>query len=86
MMNTQTISQFDILDTELLETVEGGYSGKDCLKDMGIYMLSGAGSGAMWGAPVGGVGAVPGAFVGAHVGAIAGGFVCMGGMIGNKFN
>ena len=85
-MNTITICKFDVLDAELLSTVEGGYSGKDCLKDKGGYALAGAGSGALWGAPAGGVGALPGAFVGAHVGAIAGGFACMGGMIGNKFN
>lgn len=85
-MNTITICKFDVLDAELLSTVEGGYSGKDCSKDMGGYALAGAGSGALWGAPAGGVGALPGAFVGAHVGAIAGGFACMGGMIGNKFN
>ena len=84
-MNTQTISQFELLDTDLLATVEGGYSSKDCLKDMGGYILTGTGGGALWGAPAGGIGAIPGAFVGAHVGAIAGGFVCMGGMIGNKF-
>lgn len=84
-MDTKTISQFELLDTELLAAVEGGYSGNDCLKDMGGYILTGTGGGALWGAPAGGIGAIPGAFVGAHVGAIAGGFVCMGGMIGNKF-
>ena len=54
-MNTITICKFDVLDAELLSTVEGGYSGKDCLKDMGGYALAGAGSGALWGAPAGGV-------------------------------
>ncbi|HEL0002697.1 Blp family class II bacteriocin [Streptococcus equi subsp. zooepidemicus] len=82
-MDTETINQFDVMNIEALATVEGGYSGKDCLKDMGGYMLSGAGSG---GAPAGGIGALPGVFVGAHVGAIGGGFACMGGMIGNRFN
>ncbi|NGL84282.1 Blp family class II bacteriocin [Streptococcus equi] len=81
-MNTETINQFDVMNIKALATVEGGYSGKDCLKDMGGYMLIGAGSGALWGAPVGGIGALPGAFVGA----IGGGFACMGGMIGNRFN
>ncbi|HEK9986229.1 TPA: Blp family class II bacteriocin [Streptococcus equi subsp. zooepidemicus] len=85
-MNTETINQFDVMNIEALATVEGGYSGKDCLKDMGGYMLIGAGSGALWGAPAGGIGALPGAIVGAHVGAIGGGFACMGGMIGNRFN
>ncbi|AIA68543.1 TPA: Blp family class II bacteriocin [Streptococcus equi subsp. zooepidemicus] len=85
-MNTETINQFDVMNIKALATVEGGYSGKDCLKDMGGYMLIGAGSGALWGAPAGGIGALPGAFVGAHVGAIGGGFACMGGMIGNRFN
>lgn len=85
-MNTETINQFDVMNIKALATVEGGYSGKDCLKDMGGYMLIGAGSGALWGAPAGGIGALPGAFVGAHVGTIGGGFACMGGMIGNRFN
>lgn len=81
-MNTQTISQFEPLDTDLLAAVEGGgYSGKHCLKDMGGYMLAGVGGGALWGAPAGGIGALPGAFVGA----IGGGFACIGGIIGNKF-
>ncbi|WP_231198461.1 bacteriocin class II family protein, partial [Streptococcus equi] len=44
-MNTETINQFDVMNIEALATVEGGYSGKDCLKDMGGYMLIGAGSG-----------------------------------------
>ncbi|WP_414604025.1 bacteriocin class II family protein [Streptococcus equi] len=34
-MNTETINQFDVMNIEALATVEGGYSGKDCLKDMG---------------------------------------------------
>lgn len=68
-MNTQTISH------------EGGDSGKDCLKDMGGYMLAGARGGALWGAPAGEIGVLPGVFVGA----IGGGFACIGGMIGNKF-
>ncbi len=84
-MNTKTMEQFEILDTEVLEVTVGGYTGKDCLKDMGNYIITGTGGGALWGAPAGGIGALPGAYVGAHVGAIAGGFVCMGGMIGNKF-
>ncbi|WP_414604023.1 bacteriocin class II family protein [Streptococcus equi] len=44
-MNTENDNQFDVMNIEALATVEGGYSGKDCLKDMGGYMLSGAGSG-----------------------------------------
>lgn len=46
-MNTETINQFDVMNIEALATVEGGYSGKDCLKDMGGYMLIGAGIGAL---------------------------------------
>ncbi|MGL4790010.1 MAG: Blp family class II bacteriocin [Anaerotignaceae bacterium] len=34
-MDTTTICQFDVLNAETLSAVEGGYSGKDCLKDMG---------------------------------------------------
>lgn len=75
--------QFEIMNIYDIAAVIGGYSGNDCLRDMGGFVLSGAGSGALWGAPAGGIGAIPGAFVGAHVGAIAGGFACMGGMLGN---
>ena len=51
-MNTQTISQFELLDTELLATVEGGASGK-CIAGVVVGALLGS-VGGPWGSPAGG--------------------------------
>ena len=40
-MVTQTIEYFNTLDLETLASVEGGFSGKDCLKAYGSSMIAG---------------------------------------------
>lgn len=65
-----------------IKLVHGGYSGKDCIKDIASWTGTGATAGAAWGSLAGGVGFIPGGIVGVHVGAIGGSFACMGGLLG----
>ena len=81
-MNTKTLEKYEVLNSEMLARVEGGYNTSDCLKDYGKGFLSGTAAGAAWGSIAGGIGALPGAFVGAHVGIIGGGLACIGNMLG----
>ena len=81
-MNTKTWEKYEVLNSEMLASVEGGYNTSDCLKDYGKGFLSGTAAGAAWGSIAGGIGALPGAFVGAHVGIIGGGLACIGNMLG----
>ena len=34
-MNTKTMEQFEVMDVEMLASVEGGYSAGKCLADIG---------------------------------------------------
>lgn len=68
------------LNNQELQQIAGGYSSKDCLKDIG----KGIGAGTV----AAGLGAIPGAFVGAHFGVIGGkinwgnvGGSCVGGAV-----
>ena len=65
------------------ETINGGYSSKDCLKDIGKGIGAGTVAGAAGGGLAAGLGAIPGAFVGAHFGVIGGSAACIGGLLGN---
>ena len=67
------------LNNQELQQIAGGYSSKDCLKDIG----KGIGAGAAGGGLAAGLGAIPGAFVGAHFGVIGGSAACIGGLLGN---
>lgn len=62
-----------------LQNINGGYSKKQCIKDIVGWTATGTLGGGVAGM---GVGTIPGAFVGAHLGAIAGSAVCIGGIIG----
>ena len=84
-MNTKMMSQFEVMDTEVLAIVEGGYSSTDCRNALIGGVITGAitgGTGA--GLVTLGVAGPAGAFVGAHIGAIGGGLTCLGGMVGDK--
>ena len=84
-MNTKMLSQLEVMDTEVLAIVEGGYSSTDCRNAMIAGVTTGiitGGTGA--GLATLGVGGLAGAFVGAHIGAIGGGLTCLGGMVGDK--
>ncbi|BCP59796.1 TPA: Blp family class II bacteriocin [Streptococcus suis] len=84
-MNTKTIEQFNVISTDTLATVEGGFSDRDCVNAIFGTAITTAGAGFVGGMATFGVTSLPGAFVGFHVGAIAGGLVCVGGKIGSKF-
>lgn len=77
------MKNYQVLTTKQMEKVAGGYTSKQCLKDIGKSALAGIGAGAIFGLATGGWTAAPGAFVGAHVGTIAGSLICIGGMLGN---
>ena len=64
------------LNNQELQQIAGGYSSKDCLKDIS----KGIGAGTV----AAGLGAIPGAFVGAHFGVIGGSAACIGGLLGNQ--
>lgn len=84
-MNTKMLSQLEVMDTEVLAIVEGGYSSTDCRNALIAGVTTGiitGGTGA--GLATLGVGGLAGAFVGAHIGAIGGGLTCLGGMVGDK--
>ncbi|CEO60940.1 bacteriocin-like peptide BlpJ [Streptococcus pneumoniae] len=84
-MNTKMLSQLEVMDTEMLAKVEGGYSFTDCQNALITGVTTGiitGGTGA--GLATLGVAGLAGAFVGAHIGAIGGGLTCLGGMVGDK--
>ena len=66
-----------------MKKAAGGYTSKQCLKDIGKSALAGISAGATFGLATGGWTAAPWAFVGAHVATIAGSLICIGGMLGN---
>ncbi|HGR9413080.1 TPA: bacteriocin class II family protein [Streptococcus pneumoniae] len=70
-MNTKMLSQLEVMDTEMLAKVEGGYSSTDCQNALITGVTTGiitGGTGA--GLATLGVAGLAGAFVGAHIGAI----------------
>lgn len=84
-MNTKMLSQLEVMDTEMLAKVEGGYSSTNCQNALITGVTTGiitGGTGA--GLATLGVAGLVGAFVGAHIGAIGGGLTCLGGMVGDK--
>lgn len=85
-MNTKMLSQLEVMDTEMLAKVEGGYSSTD---DCQNALITGVTTGIITGGTGAGlatlgVAGLAGAFVGAHIGAIGGGLTCLGGMVGDK--
>lgn len=74
-MNTMITEKFEVMNTQELAAVEGGYN---CTGDFVTGVASGTAGGALAGGPVG-------AFVGAHVGVIAGGLKCVGGQLSSRF-
>ena len=72
------------LNNQELQQIAGGYSSKDCLKDIGKGIGAGTVAGAAGGGLAAGLGAIPGAFVGAHFGVIGGSAACIGGLLGNQ--
>lgn len=74
------MKEFQKLNEQEMKQLIGGYSSKDCLKDIGKGIGTGTVAG---GGLVAGLGAIPGAFVGAHFGVIGGSAACIGGLLGN---
>ncbi|MGT2925654.1 Blp family class II bacteriocin [Streptococcus cuniculipharyngis] len=66
-MNTKTISQFELLDTEHLATVEGGVSNK-CIAAIVGGAVWGGSRGLVGGPLAGGIGTAVGAAAGAIIG------------------
>lgn len=80
-MNTKMLSQLEVMDTEMLAKVEGGYSSTDCQN----ALITGVTTGIITGGTGAGLATLGVAgFVGAHIGAIGGGLTCLGGMVGDK--
>ena len=52
-MNTKTMEQFEVMDVEMLASVEGGYSAGKCLADIGWGMVEGVVTGAIAGGLMG---------------------------------
>lgn len=77
------MKEFQKLNEQEMKQLIGGYSSKDCLKDIGKGIGTGTVAGAAGGGLVAGLGAIPGAFVGAHFGVIGGSAACIGGLLGN---
>ncbi|KXU01892.1 Amphipathic pore-forming peptide precursor [Streptococcus constellatus] len=84
-MNTKSLEKFEVLNSEMLASVEGGakYTVGDCRNAMVSGIVGGAMAGGTAGMPALGIGSLAGAFVGAHLGAIGGGLTCVGGMLWN---
>ncbi len=70
-MNTKSMEQFDIMNSDMLENVEGG------IKNLLYAMVGGAGAGASLGAAICSptlIGSAPCALVGGLYGSVAGSF------------
>ena len=70
-MNTKTMEQFEVMDVEMLASVEGGYSADKCLADIGWGMVEGVVTGAI-------AGGLMGAGIGFGLGQIGGSIYCIG--------
>ncbi|HEM2752776.1 Blp family class II bacteriocin [Streptococcus sp. P25B114] len=44
-MNTKTMERFEMLDSELLMNIDGGYNAGACLTDIGLGMVGGVAAG-----------------------------------------
>ncbi|MGQ7388994.1 bacteriocin class II family protein [Streptococcus suis] len=76
-MNTKTMEQFEVMDVEMLASVEGGYSAGKCLADIGWGMVEGVVTGAI-------AGGLMGAGIGFGLGQIGGSIYCIGNVLGGK--
>ncbi|HGJ6460662.1 TPA: Blp family class II bacteriocin [Streptococcus pneumoniae] len=76
-MNTKMLSQLEVMDTEMLAKVEGGYSSTDCQN----ALITGVTTGIITGGTGAGLATLG---VAGLAGAIGGGLTCLGGMVGDK--
>ncbi|MGM0209320.1 hypothetical protein IGI96_003845 [Enterococcus sp. DIV0421] len=68
------MKEFKKLNEQEMKQLIGGYSSKDCLKDIGKGIGTIAGNGLV---------AIPGVFVGTYFGVIGGCAACIGELLGN---